>query len=125
MIEIADEQFNAYVAEAIESVPSPYKEKIGNIAFLVADEPSDAQRRQLGLRPCQSLFGLYEGVPLPKRGGNNGNLLPDVITLFKIPHEQHAQSVDELKKQIQKTVWHEIAHYFGLDHKRIHELENS
>lgn len=123
MVEISAEQFNTFVTDAIDSVPEPYKSNIHNIAFFVEDEPSAEQRKKLGLRPCQSLFGLYEGVPLPARNGNNTNLLPDRIILFRRTHEQFASNEADLKKQIHNTVWHEVAHYFGLDHKRIHELE--
>ncbi len=124
MIAVSDQEFETYVTQSIDRLPSPYKENIKNIAFFVTDEPTMQQRKRLGLRPCQSLYGLYEGVPLPARNGNDSNLLPDTITIFKIPHEQHANSEQELRLQIANTVWHEVAHYFGLDHARIHELEN-
>lgn len=123
MINIPPEQFEKYVTDAIATVPEPYKSQMQNIAFFVEDEPSQEQRQKLGLRPCQSLFGLYEGVPLPARNGSNANMLPDRITVFRLTHEQFANSVEELQKQVHNTVWHEVAHYFGLDHKRIHELE--
>ena len=92
------------------------------IAFLVEDEPSPQQRKQLGLRCNQTLFGLYEGVPLPKRMGTV-KITPDIITIFKKPIEQYSNSLEDVKKQVIHTVWHEVAHYFGLDHDRIHELE--
>lgn len=123
MITISPAQFEHYVTEAIDTVPEPYKSQMQNIAFFVEDEPSIEQRQKLGLRPCQSLFGLYEGVPLPARNGSNTNLLPDRITVFRLTHEQFANTQFELQKQVHNTVWHEVAHYFGLDHKHIHELE--
>ena len=123
MIAITTEQFEKYVTDAISAVPEPYQGQLQNIAFFVEDEPGIEQRQKLGLRPCQSLFGLYEGVPLPARNGNNTNLLPDRITIFRVPHEQSADTIEDLQKQIYNTVWHEVAHYFGLDHKRTHELE--
>lgn len=124
MYSINNEQFEKIVTDSIERLPEPYNSKINNVAFFVEPEPSLEQRQKLGLRPCQSLFGLYEGIPLTQRMGQTGNLLPDKITIFKIPHEQFATNLDELKIQVANTVWHEVAHYFGLDHKRIHELEN-
>lgn len=123
MVQVPREQFEHYVTQAIANVPEPYKSQLQNVAFFVENEPSPEQRTQLGLRPCQSLFGLYQGVPLPARGGNSGNLLPDSITIFVVAHEQAANSLAELQHQINNTVWHEVAHYFGLDHKRIHELQ--
>jgi predicted Zn-dependent protease with MMP-like domain len=68
------------------------------------------------------LFGLYEGVPLPQRFGTT-KLLPDKITLFKLPLLRYSRDLEELRDRVAKTVWHEVAHYFGLDHRRIHELE--
>ena len=122
MIAIETAEFEKLVESSIDMLPEPYKGKIENLAFFVEDEPSTDQRKRLGLRPCQSLFGLYEGVPLPARHGYVGNMLPDKITVFKIPHEQHANTLNELKLQVYNTVWHEVAHYFGLDHDRIEEL---
>jgi predicted Zn-dependent protease with MMP-like domain len=124
MYHISQEQFETYVTESIDRLPEPYKSRIENIAFFVEEEPYIEQRQRLGLRPCQSLFGLYEGVPLPQRNGYTGNMLPDRITIFKNTHEYFANNESELQQQVINTVWHEVAHYFGLDHKRIHELEN-
>ena len=123
MYNIEDSVFDKLVTNAIDSVPEPYSNKIHNMGFFVEDEPTDEQRKRLGLRPCQSLFGLYEGVPLPARQGQNGNLLPGKITIFRLPHRQFTSSEQELVKQINNTVWHEVAHYFGLGHDRIHDLE--
>ena len=89
-----------------------------------ADEPDKNQRIKLKLRGHQSLFGLYEGIPLTKRGANYNLVLPDKITLFKLPLFYHSQDEADNKAQIKHTLWHEIAHYFGLDHDRIHELES-
>lgn len=124
MYKIENEVFEQFVTDSIDILPEPYKSKLQNMAFFVEPEPSIEQRQCLGLRPCQSLFGLYEGVPLPARNGYEGNMLPDRITIFKNTHEQFAHDEASLRKQITNTVWHEVAHYFGLGHKRIHELEN-
>lgn len=124
MTNISNTEFNELVSSAIKSIPKDYNQGLKNIAFFVEDEPSPEQRQKLGLRPCQSLFGLYEGVPLTERRGGYAITLPDKITIFKIPHEQFASSFTELKKQVLNTVWHEVAHYYGLDHRRIKELES-
>ena len=123
MLEISTEQFESLVTDAIDTVPEPYKSQMQNIAFFVEDEPSEQQRQKLGLRPCPSLFGFYEAVPSPARGRNRTNILPDRITVFRRTHELFASDMAEMKKQVHNTIWHEVAHYFGLDHKRIHELE--
>jgi predicted Zn-dependent protease with MMP-like domain len=119
---MSDKEFEDIVGEAIDSVPEPYKSRLNNIAFLIEDEPNADQRQKLGLHPGQTLFGLYEGVPLPQRGGTT-KLLPDKITVFKNPILMTNQTDEEIKRQVANTIWHEVAHYFGLDHRRIHELE--
>ena len=78
--------------------------------------------RVLHLRHDQTLFGLYEGVPLSARQGEV-RVLPDKITLFKNPLCASVNTMAELREQIRHTLWHEIAHYYGLDHARIHELD--
>lgn len=108
----------------IAAIPEPYKSRIQNVAFLVEDDPTPAQRQQLGLHCNQTLFGLYEGVPLPARNGVV-KLLPDKITIFKNPILTFSQTKNEVREQVRHTIWHEVAHYFGLDHKRIHELDGT
>jgi predicted Zn-dependent protease with MMP-like domain len=75
------------------------------------------------LRRDQTLFGLYEGIPLTQRGAGYNLVLPDKITIFKNPIVMFAPNLESLKKQVRHTVWHEIAHHYGLNHKRIHEVE--
>jgi predicted Zn-dependent protease with MMP-like domain len=89
---------------------------------VMQDWPSEEQRQQLQLRNDQTLYGLYEGVPLSQRQGMP-KTLPDKITLFKGPLTASARFEGDLREQIRHTLWHEIGHYYGLDHKRIHELE--
>src|SRR4029079_6512735 len=102
--------------------PKKYTSKLDNVAIVYADQPTPQQRQELQLRGNQTLLGLDQGVPLPARGGAT-KLLPDKITLFKLPLAAHSQTLTELEENIRHTLWHEMAHYFGLDHKRIHELE--
>lgn len=116
--------FENYLSEAIDHIPYKYQDKMKNVAILVADVPSLAQRRKLGLRSCDALFGLYEGVPLPRRGGNTLQIPPDIITVFKHPMVEMFTDPEMLKKQIYETLWHEVAHYFGLDHSQIHNAKN-
>ncbi len=122
MIEITDEQFKKIVSQAIDGIPPPYIDRLENVAFIIEDEPTPAQSQKLGLRCNDMLFGLYEGVPLPQRQGAT-KLLPDKITLFKKPLQMVSTDLTELTKHVKKTIWHEVAHYYGLGHKRIHELE--
>lgn len=119
-----DDLFEALVRQAIDSVPEPYAERLGEINFVVEDEPSPEQRQRLKLRDCDALFGLYEGIPLPSRGGALLAKVPDVITIFRHPMTEIFRVEAELKKQIFETVWHEVAHYYGLDHKRIADIKH-
>ena len=122
-MEFNDEQFEKYLGDAIDKVPPPYRDRVQNVAFILEDEPTPEQRLKLNLYPNETLFGLYEGVPLPARNGVL-KVLPDKITIFKGPLLAASHSAQDLKENIGHTVWHEVAHYFGLDHQRIHELDN-
>ena len=123
MIKVNDKQFKKIVSQAIDAIPPPYMNRLENVAFIIEDLPTPAQSQLLGLRCNDLLFGLYEGVPLPQRMGTT-KLLPDKITLFKKPLEAVSKDMDDLTKRVKHTVWHEVAHYYGLGHRRIHELES-
>ena len=122
MFVVSQAKFEKIVAKAIDNIPSRYAQHLKNLAFVVEDEPSMAQRQKLHLHNNQTLYGLYEGVPLTRRGNYN-LVLPDKITIFKRPMEMTANSLEELASQVENTIWHEVAHYYGLDHGRINELE--
>lgn len=117
-----DEEFDVIMSKALDSLPQKYTSRMTNVAIIYADEPSQEQREELKLRDNQTLFGLYQGVPLPARGGREP-LFPDKITIFKVPLTMASSTPEELQKNVRHTLWHEMAHYFGLGHKRIHELE--
>lgn len=119
---IDDERFQQLINEAIESLPQERMEYVQNVAFLFEDEPTPEQRTKLELRHDQTLLGLYEGIPLSRRQGNT-TTLPDKITLFRLPLCASAQTIEELREAIRHTMWHELAHYFGLDHADISRLE--
>ncbi|HCM52178.1 TPA: hypothetical protein DIS56_03565 [Candidatus Saccharibacteria bacterium] len=123
MPKLTPKQFKKIVAEAIDGIPELYQKYLNNVVFIIEDEPSAEQRQQLKLADGHTLFGLYEGTPLPARGGAT-KLLPDKITLFKLSLEAISRSTDDLKENVRHTIWHEVAHYYGLDHDRIDELES-
>ena len=91
----------------------------------MADEPDDVQKQKLKLRHDHLLLGLYEGVPRTARTGNEAGILPDKITLFKYPIVAVSHDESGLFEQVKRTLWHEIAHYYGLDHDRIDYLERT
>ncbi len=129
MLSVSDPDFEKMIAEAIDSLPEDRIKGLKNIAITYADKPTSDQRLKLKLRSSQTLYGLYEGIPLTKRPAADsifgGNIigLPDKITIFKLPIIQNAASIEAVKEQVRHTLWHEIAHYYGLDHDRIHDLE--
>jgi len=122
MTHVSDERFQELINRALEELPGGHVKNIKNVAILYEDVPTPRQREELKLRGDQTLLGLYEGVPLSQRQGMT-RLLPDKITLFKRPLEAQADTEAGLKEEIKHTLWHEIAHYYGLDHHKIHELE--
>ena len=123
MFRVSQDEFEEIINAAVANLPKQYVDHLANVAFIIEDEPTPSQRQQLALRRDQSLFGLYEGVPLAARQGAS-KLLPDKITLFKTPLEQASHSLAELRSRISRTVWHEVAHYYGLNHSQIRDLEN-
>ncbi len=123
MFKISTQEFEQLVHNAVDGLPKVHKDKIINVGFFVMDMPTSEQARAAKLKPGNMLLGLYEGVPLSKRGGNL-KLLPDTITLFQIPIEMTSNSKEQLIGQIKNTVWHEVAHYFGLDHEKIYSIQN-
>jgi predicted Zn-dependent protease with MMP-like domain len=123
MLKVSDEEFDKWVGDGIDAIPKLYQKYLQNVAFIIEDFPSPKQRYELGLACNETLFGLYEGVPLPQRSGMT-KLLPDKITIFKNPILASSKNEIAAKEQVRHTIWHEVAHYYGLNHKRIHELEH-
>lgn len=121
-MQVSDEQFQELINAAMATLPKDHLQHLQNVAILYEHDPTPEQRMKLQLRDDQTLFGLYEGVPLSERQGAT-RLLPDKITLFVNPLVASVNSLEELQKQIRHTLWHEIAHYYGLDHPKIKELE--
>ncbi|MQA28520.1 MAG: hypothetical protein GEU82_01605 [Luteitalea sp.] len=94
-----------------------------NLAIVVEDEPSPDLLREMDITPPDTLFGLYQGIPLTERRWDYGNALPDRILLFQGPHEREAADQDDLVASIAETLIHEIGHYFGLSEEEIEEIE--
>jgi len=123
MVRVSSEEFQVLIDEAISTLPVEHIKHLENVAILYEEEPTLDQRKKLQLRHDQTLFGLYEGIPLSQRQGMT-RLFPDKITIFMNPICTSVNTTLALKEQIRHTLWHEVAHYYGLDHERIHELEN-
>src|SRR3989338_4108433 len=125
MIDVSDEQFEKLINESIDELPEKYIKNLDNVVIVFEDEPTPEQVAKLRLRCDQLLFGLYEGIPRTARGGGYSGVLPDKITIFKNAAMRVSGDLAELKANVKHTLWHEIAHHYGLDHNRIHELERA
>jgi predicted Zn-dependent protease with MMP-like domain len=109
------------VAGVLRSLPPHIVAMMDNVDVVVADEPTPEQHSQLEAEGADSLFGLYEGIPLTHRAGYN-LALPDKITIFRRPLEAVCDSEEEMIQEIRVTVLHELAHHLGFDEDRIDEL---
>lgn len=114
------ERFEELVADALDTLPAEIVEMMSNVEIVIEDEPS--AEKLAGLAPGGTLLGLYEGIPLTERGQYAG-ALPDKITIFRIPLTRYARSPDAIRDQVRRTVMHEIAHHFGIDDRRLEELD--
>jgi len=118
-----DETFEKLITRAMDELPREYIERLDNVAITYADNPTPEQLTKQGVKEGQLLLGLYEGIPLTQRGSSYSLVLPDKITLFKIPILSLSSFDSDIYERVKRTLWHEIAHHYGLDHRRIHELE--
>jgi predicted Zn-dependent protease with MMP-like domain len=114
--------FQQLVDEALASLPQEFQQELKNIAILIADEPTAEQLRVGRVRRHQELFGLYQGVPLPKRGGALIQL-PDRIFIFQNPILRMRTDDESIKEQIRSTVFHEIGHYFGMSEEKLRSIQ--
>ena len=117
------ERFEWLVARAVENLPEEFRTKLENVDVVVEDWPTQAQLPKAGLRRGQTLLGLYQGVPLTKRGRHYGLVAPDKITIFQKPIEAKCRFEAEIIAEIQRVVQHEIAHHFGIGDARLRQLE--
>ena len=115
--------FERLVAEAIMLIPRRFRDEMQNIAIVVEDEPSTETLATMEIEPPDTLYGLYEGTPLPERQWAFGNHLPDRVTLFQRPIEEDCDDEDEVRAVIGETLIHEIGHYFGLSEEEIEAIE--
>ena len=108
------EAFNRLVEEALQDIPRRFREEIKNVAIVVEDEPSPELLAEMEIEPPDSLYGLYQGTPLPARSWGHGNALPDRVTLFQRTIEEDAEDHEDMIVSIAETLIHELGHYFGL-----------
>ncbi len=119
-----DQEFEKLISKAMDELPRRDIENLQNVVVTYDDNPNEHQAKKLNLRKEGLLLGLYEGIPLTKRGAGYNLVLPDKITLFKIPIVKYCELTGAvLYEQIKHTLWHEIAHFYGLDHAEIHKRD--
>jgi predicted Zn-dependent protease with MMP-like domain len=112
MVQMSREEFEGAVADALDSVPAEFTRQMRNVVVLVEDEAPEGA----------DLLGLYEGVPLTERGDAWAWTLPDRITIFRRPILAACSSRQQVIDEVRVTVIHEIAHHFGIDEARLHDL---
>ena len=114
--------FEKLVGDAVRELPEEFRKKLDNVAVIVEDYPSQDLIEQLELSPDDTLFGLYEGVPLTERGFLGQPLHPDRILIFQRAIEDECDSLEEVKEELKITLVHEVAHFFGIDDEYLEEL---
>jgi predicted Zn-dependent protease with MMP-like domain len=112
----AREAFERLVVEALDSLPEDIAEAMVNVDVVIEEEPPPDW-----VAPGETLLGLYHGIPLTKRG-HYTNVLPDKISIYRGPISRIARTPSAIKEQVRRTVIHEVAHHFGIDDARLHEL---
>lgn len=114
--------FDRLVDRAIASIPDRFRAALDGVAVVIADEPTREQLRENGLGPDETLYGLYEGVPLAEWGGD-WVPVPTRILLFRLPLEEDFPDPDDLADEVRITLLHELAHHLGIeDEDRLREL---
>ena len=116
-------EFERLVVEAIELIPARFRREMNNLALVIEDAPSRELLEEMDIEPPDTLYGLYQGTPLPERTWGFGNQLPDRITLFQGPIEEDCEDADEVRAAIGETLIHEVGHYFGLSEHDIEQIE--
>jgi predicted Zn-dependent protease with MMP-like domain len=117
------EQFQRLVREAVMLIPKRFRHEMKNLALVVEDEPAPELLAEMEIEPPDSLYGLYQGTPLPERTWAFGNALPDRITIFQRPIEEDCDDEDDIRAAIGETLIHEVGHYFGMSEEEIEEIE--
>ena len=115
--------FRALVDEALETIPQRFRDAMQNIAIVIEDEPTPEQLAEVEIEPPDTLLGLYQGTPLTERQWAHGNVLPDKISIFRLPILEDSFDEDDIVVGIGETLIHEVGHYFGLSEEEIEEIE--
>jgi predicted Zn-dependent protease with MMP-like domain len=115
-------RFERLIAEALDSLPLEFQEKMQNVDVVIKDWPTSEEVARAGLRRSQTLFGLYEGVPQTKRTSRYGLVLPDKITIYQGPVETSCRTAEQVRRKVRHVLLHELGHHFGISDERLREL---
>jgi len=118
-----NQEFEEIVKEGIDAIPKRFLEKLSNVDICIEEKPQPYQLDKVKKGRNSLVLGLYEGIPQINRG-SYGQVLPDKITIFKKSIEKVAKSREEIKRTVRDTVWHEIAHHFGMNEAEVRQAEN-
>ncbi len=118
-------ELDRIVERACAQIPARFRRRLRNVVFVVEPEPSDAQLASLRVGRGGTLLGLYEGRPLTSRSVSDPFAMPDRITIFQGPHERAAGNLAHLEQLVAGTIWHEVAHYFGMDERQVRTAERA
>jgi predicted Zn-dependent protease with MMP-like domain len=113
--------FEQLVVETLDSLPADFALHLENVEIIIERRPNREQRRALGIRPWQTVYGMYDGIPLTERE-SNWLAPPDTIVIFQEPLERDFRTAARLREEVRRTVLHEIAHVFGISDERLREL---
>jgi len=119
------EEFEQIVEQTVTDLPDEFKSRIENVDIQVEIWPTEQDLRSIYAHPGTTLFGLYRGVALTKRGNNYNAVLPDKIVIFAGSIMQFYSAPEDAKRQIKKTVLHEIGHYFGMSEMDIRKAQKN
>lgn len=120
---MTEDKFEEWIKETIESLPRIFRKKLENVQIVIEDRPPVGFQRKYPLPGSSLMLGLYQGVPLIKRGVHFSNIFPDKIIIFRSPIERICSSEKQMKKMVNTTLLHEIGHYFGLDEKQLRQIK--
>ena len=109
---MSPDKFDRLVEDAFRRIPAHFRRRMRNVAIVVEKEP-----------PRPGLLGLYHGRPLTVRSVSDPFAMPDTITIYQGPHERMSRTTEDLEQAVADTIWHEIAHYFGMDERQVRRAE--
>lgn len=117
------ENFEKLVDEGIMAIPEEFRKKFDNLDFVTYNFPLPHQFHKMNLRHPYQLLGLYEGIPITQRQSGYAGVIPDKISIFRMPIQMIARDAEHLKEIVKNTVWHEVAHHFGMNEDKVRSLE--